>query len=64
MDVLMSMDAVPSDRHLKDLRRLYDNTESHVRSLKSLGVEAASYGASLSPVVLAKLPPKLRLIVT
>ena len=64
MDILMNMDAVLSDRHLKDLRRLYDNTESHVRSLKSLGVEAASYGALLSPAVLAKLPPELRLIVS
>ena len=64
MDVLMSMDAVPSDRHLKDLRQLYDNTESHVHSLKSLGVEAASYGALLSSVVLAKLPPELRLNVS
>ena len=56
MDTLMNMDAIPSDRHLRDLRRLYDSTESHVRSLKSLGIEAASYGALLSPVLLAKLP--------
>ena len=64
MDILMNMDAVLSDRNLKDLRRLYDIAESHVRSLKSLGVEAASYGALLSPVILAKLPPDLRLIVS
>ncbi len=35
-----------------------------MRSLKSLGIEAASYGALLSPVLLAKLPPDLRLIVS
>lgn len=46
------------------MRRLYDNTESHVFSLKSLGIEAESYGALLSPVLLAKLPPELRLIVS
>ena len=40
----MSMDPISSDRHLNDLRRLYDHTESHVRSLRSLGIEAASYG--------------------
>ena len=57
MDTLMNMDAVSSDRHLRDLRRLYDKTESHVCSLKSLGIEATSYGALLSPVLLAKLPP-------
>ena len=60
----MNMDAVSSDRHLRDLRRLYDKTESHVHSLKSLGIEATSYGALLTPVLLAKLPPELRLIVS
>ena len=64
MDTLMRMDPISSDRHLRDLRRFYDHTESHVRSLKSLGIEAASYGALLSPVLLAKLPPELRLIVS
>ena len=64
MDTLMNMDAISSDRNLRDLRRLYDNTESHVRSLRSLGIDAASYGALLSPVLLAKLPPELRLIVS
>ena len=64
MDTLMHMDPIPSDRHLRDLRRLYDHTESHMRSLKSLGIESASYGALLSPVLLTKLPPDLRLIVS
>ena len=64
MDTLMSMDPISSDQHLKDLRKLYDHTESHVRSLRSLGIEAASYGALLSPVLLSKLPPDLRLIVS
>ena len=60
MDTLIHMDAISSDRNLRELRRLYDCTESHVRSLKSLGIEAASYGALLAPVLLAKLPPDLR----
>ena len=64
MDALMNMDAISSDRHVRDLRKLYDNTEAHVRSLKSLGIETASYGALLTPVLLAKLPPELRLIVS
>ena len=51
MDTPMSMDPISSDRHLKDL---YDHTETHVRSLMSLGIEAASYGALLSPVLLVK----------
>ena len=38
--------------------------ESHIRSLKSLEVALGSCGALLSPVLLNKLPPELRLIVS
>ena len=64
MDALMNLETITSDRNLRELRRLYDQTESHVRSLKALGIEPDSYGALLSPVLLAKLPPDLRLIVS
>ena len=64
MNMLMNIDPISSDCHLKDVHRLYDHTESHVWSLRSIGIEAASYGALLSPVLLAKLPPDLRLIVS
>lgn len=57
METLLNVDAVSSDQHLKDLRRLDDNTESHTRSLKALGVESASYGTT---VLLTKLPPDIR----
>ena len=53
-----------SDRHLRDLRTLFDETETHLRSLRSLGITSDSYGSLLSPVLLAKLPPDLRLIVS
>ena len=48
---------------VKALRRLYDVVESNVRSLKSLGVPAESYGSLLSTVVMNKLPTELRLII-
>ena len=60
----MNLDDITSDRNTKELRQLYDLTEAHVRSLKSLGIESETYGALLSPVLLAKLPPELRLIVS
>ena len=47
MDTLINMDPIPSDRHLRDPRRLYDIT--HVRSLKSLGIDQ-------SPMELYSLP--------
>lgn len=64
METLLNAEAVTTDNHLKELHNLYDTTESHIQSLKSLGVEAASYGAMLSSVLLTKLPPDLRLIVS
>lgn len=45
-------------------RRLYDQSEANIRSLKALGVEPVSYGTMLSSVLLSKLPPDLRLIVS
>ena len=44
MDTLLNVDAVTSQDNLKGLRHLYDLVESHVRSLKSLGVSSDSYG--------------------
>ena len=64
MESLLSVNAVTSDDHLRDLRRLYDRAEANIRSLKALGVEPESYGAMLSSVLLTKLPPDIRLIVS
>ena len=64
METLLNVEPVTSDHSLKELRHLFDTIESHLRSLRSLGVESTSYGAMLSPVLLMKLPPELRLIVS
>ena len=60
MEVLLSVDAIMSQRNLKGLRHLYDVVEALVRGLKSLGVPAEVYGSFLS----VKLPRELRLIVS
>lgn len=64
MEILLNTEAITSEQNVRGLRRLYDDVESHIRSLKSLGVAPESYGALLSPVLLNKLPPELRLIVS
>ena len=64
MDNLMSLEPVASEHHLLDLRRLYDRTESSIRSLEALGVRAESYGALLIPVFMKRLPSELRLTLT
>ena len=62
MDFLLNVEAVTSQHNLKGLRHIYDLIESHVRSLKSLGVSPDSYGTLLSSVFLNKLPLEIRLI--
>ena len=64
MDTLLSTEAVTSAHNLKGLRHLHDTVESHIRSLKTLGVTSDSYGSLLSPVLLKKLPQDLRLIIS
>uniref|UniRef100_A0A1X7SZU3 CCHC-type domain-containing protein n=1 Tax=Amphimedon queenslandica TaxID=400682 RepID=A0A1X7SZU3_AMPQE len=63
MEALMSLDAVSSDHHVYDLRRLYDKAESNIRSLAALGVAVESYGALLAPVFIRKLPSEMRLTI-
>ena len=64
MDILLNVEPVTSSQNVKALRRLYDIVESHIRSLKSVGVASDTYGSLLSPVLLNKLPTELRLIVS
>ncbi len=63
METLLGVEAVGSDQNLRGLRRLYDDVESHMRSLKALGVGSESYGTMLASVLLNKLPPDVRLII-
>ena len=63
MDILVTVPAVTGNHDVKPLRRLYDTVESIVRSLRSLGVPADSYGSLLSTVVMNKLPNELHLII-
>ena len=51
MDALLNAEAVVS-HNVKSLRRLFDFVETHVRSLKSLGVTSDSYGGILASVLL------------
>ena len=64
MEVLLGVDAVSSDANLKALRRLYDTVEAQVRGLKAMGVTAETYGGLLSSVMLSKVPPEIRLIIS
>ena len=63
MDALLKLQA-SSSGEIRSIRRLYDTIESHIRSLKTLGVESESYGSLLVPVIMNKIPEEMRLIVS
>ena len=63
MSELLKLQPITSEEGVSYLRLFYDNIESHVRSLLSLGVDSKNYGALLSPIIMEKLPNELRLII-
>ena len=64
MDALLTMSAVSSHLDIKGLRKLHTTVETHIRGLRALGVSAESYGGLLVSLLVNKLPPEIRLIVT
>ena len=64
MDLLLQLENVTSTNNLKGLRCLFDEVKSNVRGLRSLGVSAESYEGLLSSILMSRLPPELRPIVS
>ena len=64
MNKLLNLSNSGNLNDLKYLRQLYNNIDSQVRSLTSLGVDSDSYGPMLIPVVMSKLPENLKLNIT
>ena len=61
VDALIKLPAVIGANNTKQLRRLYDEIEMNLRSLKSLGMKPDSFGCLLVPILLSKLPGALNL---
>ena len=57
---LLSIKSV-SDPSVTQLYTLLDYIQSRVRSLDSMGITGAQYGVILTPLILSRLPPSLRL---
>ncbi|CAB3991676.1 TNF receptor-associated factor 3 [Paramuricea clavata] len=64
MDSLLKLPEATSMGEVKKLRNIYDKLESHVRSLRNVGVSPDTYGSFLAPVVMLKIPEELRIIIT
>ena len=62
MNTLVKLPSV-NNEDVKALRKFYDDVESRVRSLSTLGIEMENYGALISTPILEKLPPKVKLVI-
>ena len=56
MNELLKSKKITSDKDLTGLRKFFDNIESHLHSLQSLGIESKNYGSLLAPIILDRLP--------
>ena len=57
---LQALIDLPSPNLLSSLREFHDATEGHIRSLSTLGKPQDSYGSLLIPILLGKLPSKVK----
>ena len=64
MDELLKLPSLSSNCRVREIRSTLDRLNIHVRGLDTLGVSAQQYGSLLTPVVMSKLPPDIRLIIT
>ena len=60
MDDLLKLPVCHGDK-MPQLRLIYDKIWVNVRGLEALGVDAERYGSLLIPIIMAKLPPDIRL---
>ena len=61
MKKFVQLPAVQNSNNVECLRLFYDQVETSVRNLKTLGVEINTYGSLLIPLLTEKLPDDLRL---
>ena len=64
IEMLMQLPKLNNSSDLKQLRQLLDKTEAAIRSLQGIGVSSETYGTFLTPVIMAKIPQELRLILS
>ena len=56
MNNLLKLEPIKSIAFMRGLRRVYDNIETQVRSLRNLGVDSRQYGPMLIPILCSKTP--------
>ena len=64
MNELSNIKKVERDRDLQGLHRLYDDIQSHVRSLGSLDVDDDNYESLLTPIIIERLVYQFKLTIS
>ena len=64
IDSLLKIRKVKSSDNVINLRKLYNDTENCVHSLKILKVETSTYGCLLIPILKDRLPDGLKLFIS
>ena len=64
MDAILKLNSVSTMADIKKIRQLYDQVEIHVSGLQAQGVDSAQYGMLLIPIMMAKIPKDLSLILS
>ena len=59
MDEMLKIPGCAND-NASQLRAVYDRISINIRGLESLGVSSNQYGSLLIPVIMSKMPPKIR----
>ena len=64
MDALLNLPSVTSHHDLRGLCPLHDSVEANARGLRPLRVASESYGGLLTSILMNKLLPEIRLIIS
>ena len=64
MEALLKLNSVSAMADIKKIRQIHDQVEIHVRGLQAQGVDSVQYGTLLIPIMMAKIPEDLRLILS
>ena len=64
MEALLKLNSVSVTVDIKKIRQVYDEVEIYMRGLQVQGVDSAQYGTVLIPIMIAKIPEDLRLILS
>ena len=64
VNALLKLESVSNIHDIAKIRKLYDSIETHILSLANLDISSESFGTILIPMILAKLPVEMQLLIS